>query len=121
MEKRAMALFITTCILPHLDVVVNQFFAFLRKKCGGKGAGEAGEVPRKTEGLNPLSRGKPRQLPLMQSRGADPLFLKSSKAGFEGGADGFQKREARDAGMAAERGEIAGHGARANGIKAGGL
>ena len=70
MEKRAMALFITTCILPHLDVAVNGFFAFLRKKCGGKGAGEAGEVPRKTEGLNPLSRGKPRQLPLMQSRGA---------------------------------------------------
>ena len=70
MEKRAMALFITTCILPHLDVAVNEFFAFLRKKCGGKGAGEAGEVPRKTEGLNPLSRGKPRQLPLMQSRGA---------------------------------------------------
>ena len=52
-----MALFITTCILPHLDVAINRFFAFLRKKCGGKGAGEAGEVPRKTEGLNPLSHG----------------------------------------------------------------
>ena len=70
--KRAMALFITTCILPYLDVAINRFFAFLRKKCGGKGAGEAGEVPRKTEGLNPLSRGKPRQMPAgIPGRGSD--------------------------------------------------
>ena len=69
-------------------------FFFLYKEKEKNGGAKRGQplaaptasilVQRKIDGLNPHSRGKPRQLPLMQSRGACPLRREEERRTTDG-------------------------------------